>query len=198
MSNYELLPSEQSIFTEIYLPKRPDLQGMLYHILTNGFDGDHVEAYFNDPARKTDILSFLSTSLPMLKGWNSTIINHLKQILQGYSLYEVDGVFKHPSTGKPMRERVQVIRVFLKPDYSNLSNATVFTEKQQNAILSRQVLEWWSVQPDDRSTKEDLQGFQLELFQWVQAAVLFIYGFIIYQLQEELLTKSPSEQEQEI
>lgn len=128
---YAVRPNEPCIFVEIFLPKKAELQGILYETLTQGFRRQIVIRHFlnADPGKKQAILEMLG------KGWTvfpavyptEIEIQAFPRLFFGYSTYEVDGVFLKEEAGKPkdadddewysiVEDRTQLIRLIFKYD----------------------------------------------------------------------------------
>ncbi len=126
---YAVRPNEPCIFVEIFLPKKAELQGVLYQTLTQGFRRQVVINHFLDAdhGKKQAILEMLG------KGWmvfpagypEEMDIQSFPRLFFGYSTYEVDGAFLKEKEEKPIdddddqwysiiEERTQLIRLIFK------------------------------------------------------------------------------------
>src|SRR5690349_15278054 len=130
ISHYEIQPNEPSIFAEFYLPKKANLQGILYEVLTRGCRLIDVKNYFRELKKPEDKDRMDRVRKLARPGWtvlqkdlSAKEIDEFPRIFFGYSMYEVDGVFlkeiaKHE--GDPdenyafTEERTQVIRLIFK------------------------------------------------------------------------------------
>src|ERR1700758_4749588 len=86
---------EPGLYMEIYLPKRAIYQPLLSDVLTKGFEMEHVKDHFLCPEKRRRILNLIGRN----PSWSwfhdyDAFITKLRPFFFGYSMYEVDGVFK--------------------------------------------------------------------------------------------------------
>jgi len=140
---------EQSIFVEIYFPKKVDCQGRVYQALKDGLKEAHVKKYLVDnlehllTGELSQHLHLLDPerygveALPLdLRSRATQRINDYKSRFFGWSMYEVDGVFLGGSR-RTVEERVQVIRLIFKFT-SSLSKK----QKYAHRIPLRALVHW--------------------------------------------------------
>ena len=89
---YRFHEFEPGVFVEIYLPKKAKFQGTLYDTLTKGFNFDNVKDHFLS-SKKSDIWQFLE-KYGRIRDYSEERINVFPELFWGYSVYEVDGVFR--------------------------------------------------------------------------------------------------------
>src|SRR5690349_1145335 len=118
---YRLMPDQAGVFAEIYLPKRSHLQGVLYDTLTAGFKIDYVKEHFRK--KRGEVAAYIENAQ---KYWDAAreiqpaerdylydaAIDQLPDLFYGYSMYEVDGVFRSEDSATGIdEERTQVLRL---------------------------------------------------------------------------------------
>ena len=122
---------------ELYLPKKAEYQGVLYQTLTEGFEPAKVITHFKRKRTKKHIGHFLKHYAHYLMGIEQKdLADELKKRIKdekdekfvpgqssylGYSMYEVDGVFRDQEKQQTEEERTQVIRIIFQPDLEVLT-----------------------------------------------------------------------------
>ena len=160
-SPYRFNYGEPGLFVEIYLPKKAVYQGALYDTLTEGFDLEAVKRHFTESDQ--DVRSFLKGNYEF-RNFTKERVQQLSPSYEGYSLYELDGVFRsHSSQSRPdervsqrgyqlFEERVQVIRLMFLPPIEHLADRG---ESQKELLLAtRRYLRFWT---------HDLHEYQADL-----------------------------------
>jgi|SRR5882724_1970257 len=129
--------SEPGIFVELYLPKRAEYQSVLYETLTHGFNLTDVQTHLRE---KGDEIKRVLQHHEQWRSYSEENIRQLNPFYQGYSMYEVDGVFLTDVKGgtRPVfqQERTQVIRIMFLPDLDALRK-----ELAENKIDHKQMLD---------------------------------------------------------
>ncbi|WP_207458791.1 hypothetical protein [Azospirillum sp. SYSU D00513] len=110
---YLFQPPEHGLQAELYLPKRADFQGILYDTLTQAFDAANVRAYLADAHERAHIVALLRPHWPELVDRMDEIAERLETGIQGYTLYEVDGVYA--GADGVVSERTQIVRMMFVP-----------------------------------------------------------------------------------
>ena len=145
---YRLRPQEIGILVEFYLPKKVSYQGPLHDRLKDALYIDRVKTLLRE--RKEEILPIVEALLNRRglnkDDWEKIIKSIPENMLGGWSMYEVDGVFidrdKHRLVHEQQRkegkeltnvinnedtaiyeERTQVVRLILYPDLVKLRSA---------------------------------------------------------------------------
>lgn len=203
---YLVRPNEPCIFTEIYLPKKAELQGILYETLTEGFKRQTVIDHFlkANKVKKQRILEMLS------KGWtvfpsaypSQKDIRAFPRLFFGYSTYEVNGVFLKEREDKQylddsddnyeiIEELTQVIRLifkyrcfdrpFTEIDFCKASLRDPFSEigtfKDNYPYLR------------DRLTPE-IERALTELDEWIKYVGLFVFGYVLFVICDKIVRLS--------
>jgi hypothetical protein len=193
---------------EIYLPKKAVYQGALYETLTEGFNLNSVRQHFL--TQEANVKRFLKNYVEG-RGYSRADVKNLSPSYEGYSLYELDGVFcdrfsdpllKLTTNGRDYRlieERVQVVRLmFLAPirDFA-------LPHARWPVFAARRFLRFWT--HDLEEYKADLVGTSRRrsphrkassiaaerrlvdgLKGWLDNIGLFVHGYILYKLCERV------------
>ena len=195
-----------SNFVEIYLPKKAAYQGALYDTLKKGFDLVKVKNHFRK--NRVAVKEFLKHH-EELSQYKDEQVENLSPSFNGYSLYELDGVFRYPVMPEPRyklcEERVQVVRLMFLPP-QDLS-------KEEDQLAARRYVRFWTQNTSeyDRdveklSPPEKVGGRKAmakDLYRWLQDVGLFLHGFILFKICKAIEKKAgkvgaPAEREQEI
>lgn len=208
--HYELRPLESGVFAELYLPKKAHYQGLLYETLTDGFDVERVRSHLRDkrheiqkyldgasqywdigPAENTNPEHFL----------NEEFISRFPDLLHGYTMYEVDGVFRSPHTGRIVEERTQIIRLMFITDLDQQFSALSFVDdsnREAAGLLARSYLR--SPHWDRHQFLQDHQVFtSAQVFDswqaneivrltahWARSIAVFLFGYVVHDICEGL------------
>jgi hypothetical protein len=186
---YRFNYGEPGHFVEIYLPKKAVYQGPLYETLTKGFDLDVVRKHLTE--HETDVKEFLQHH-EELRSYTTEQVSRLSPSFNGYSLYELDGVFRSPSMPAPQgelcEERVQVIRLMFLPPENLLAGITDSDEKRQ--LAARRYIRFWTqnmseyladLKRDNRSD-DTYEKIAAKLSKWLGDVALFLHGYILFKL----------------
>jgi hypothetical protein len=181
---YQFHYGDPGLFAEIYLPKKAVYQGMLYDTLTNGFKVNIVKEHLR--YRKEAVQNFLG--LHDYDLYDSQV-EQLTQILQGYSMYEVDGFFWEPGT-PVAEERNQVIRLLFYAPPIGDSEA----QKSTARSVGRQYLRFWTHSLDDFNAEvarprggEFGHKVRSQLSDWLAKINLYINGYIVFKICEGIV-----------
>ena len=203
---YRVHAGEPAIFVEIYLPKKADFQGRLYEALTRGFDLGEVQQHFRDPARRERIRELFrryDARVPL----SDERMGALREVFFGYSLYEVDGVFRGKSgSPKIQEERSQIIRVIFKPDYEGIAERSGATVEAVREMAGER---FHSYRERNGSVLSDAAGRTAEPEKLVAEEIrsfmddvsIFLFGYVVYEICErmaELREDDEKRQEDEI
>ena len=186
MHYYRFYPSEPVLQTEVYLPKKCHFQSRLYTILQNGLDLKTLKAHFLDETKRQKINHLLENYFS-IRDYPTELINDMRQVYYGCSIGEVDGIYYNPETGID-DERSQVIRLIFRPDLSDLFKRYPGNEKYI-IDTSRSIL-GYRFGHELMLTNDELdkiqQDVRVHIISWIQTVGLFIFGFFIYELCEEI------------
>ncbi len=111
---------EHGLQAELYLPKRADFQGVLYDTLTEAFDAANIRAYLADTHPRSHIVQLLERHWPELAHNIDRIAARLSSGIQGYTMYEVDGVYA--GAEGVVSERTQIVRLMFVPGMDALAD----------------------------------------------------------------------------
>jgi hypothetical protein len=189
---YRVHAGEPAIFVEIYLPKKSDFQGRLYEALTRGFDVQEVKHHFKDPERKERIRELFRRYDPRLS-CDDGRVDAMREVLFGYSMYEVDGVFRAQGNGSRgvYEERNQIIRVVFKPDYGGIAERSGATLETVREMAGER---FHAYRERNGSVLSDAAGrtsgpeklVAEELRSWIEDVSLFLFGYVVYELCEKI------------
>jgi hypothetical protein len=189
---YRVHAGEPAIFVEIYLPKKADFQGRLYESLTRGFDVEAVRRHFKEPERRDRIRELFRRYDPRLS-CEGDRVDAMREVLFGYSMYEVDGVFRAPGDGSRgvQEERNQVIRMVFKPDYPGIAERSGATLEAVREMAGERFHAYrernGSVLSDAAGrTSEPEKLVAEELRSWIEDVSLFLFGYVVYELCERV------------
>jgi hypothetical protein len=179
---YEFHFGDPGLFVEVYLPKKAEYQGALYKALTNGFNLALVQEHLR--SNKTKVQSFLRR-LRRVANYSDEQVDQLTAVYQGYSMYEVDGVFNNGTPTKPhlYEERTQIVRLMFVPP------------SDTEPFASRQFLRHWT---HDLARFESEVGANIEggdlgaiardrLVKWLDDISLYINGYILFTICDSIL-----------
>jgi hypothetical protein len=188
---YRVHAGEPAIFVEIYLPKKADFQGRLYEALTRGFDLEEVKQHFQDPARRERIHELFrryDARVPLTEERMAA----LREVFFGYSLYEVDGVFRGKNGGPQIQEeRSQIVRVIFKPDYGGIAERSGATVEAAREMAGER---FHSYRERNGSVLSDAAGRTAEPEKLVAEEIrsfmddvsLFLFGYVVYEICERM------------
>ena len=187
---YEFHPGEASVFVEIYLPKKSRFQRELYNALTDAFDPAKVRAHLGQ--HEARVREFMKD---YYKEFLPEAVETMGRVMDGYSLYEVDGVFYDEASKMVIEERTQVVRIMFRP--------TGLTSDLTPDLKKRVIREYLRFTgkteefPDEVGDRvpiksEDKQG-QLLIDQQVQLLIqqlrlwecqvaMLVFGYIVYKI----------------
>jgi len=199
---YTFHQGESGLFVEIYLPKKAHYQGRLYETLTNGFKENEVKKHFEDQEKRPDIIALLREHYPEFDGKKIDEFcaryecDSFKRIYAGYSMYEVDGVFfdyDKPKNEQISEERTQIIRPMFRPDLADFDNLErerliTLTKTFFRAPLSR--VQYYEEYVSKSHSIQGLTGDEHNLIRYleefVQRVIIFIIGYILYNICNEI------------
>lgn len=207
---YELMPLESGVFAELYLPKKAHYQGLLYETLTNGLNVENVrrhlrtkrkqiQAYLGGAAQYWEITGENSPAPEQFL--NEAFIRRFPDLLYGYTMYEVDGVFRSPHTGEVVEERTQIIRLMFITDLDHVFEALPFIDESNRSaatLLARSYLR--STHWDRDRFWDDHKGFpSASMFDckqgaaiirltadWARCIAVFLFGYVVHDICEGL------------
>ncbi|HEV2854823.1 MAG TPA: hypothetical protein VHC97_18660 [Thermoanaerobaculia bacterium] len=187
---YRVNTGEPGIFVEIYLPKRSELQGSLYDTLTRGFDIEAVREHFRDPEKKERIRELFRHYDPEL-AWDEERTASLREVFFGYSMYEVDGVFRGGDGPRAQEERNQILRVIFKPDYPGIAERSGASVEVVREMAAERLHAYRDThEPDLKSSGGRSSGSEKQVTEeirlWMEDVALFLFGYVVYELCERL------------
>jgi hypothetical protein len=206
---YGVRANEPCIFVEIFLPKKAELQGILYETLTRGFRRQVVIDHFlnADLEKMQAIVEMLG------KGWTvfpaiypqAVEIRSFPRLFFGYSTYEVDGVFLKEKENKPkdkdgdewysiVEDRTQVIRLIFKYECFDRPIEEIDFCK---AALRDPLSEIGTFQENYPYLEErmkrlkdlkhiDIAASVLNLDRWNKYVGLFLFGYLLFNICDKI------------
>lgn len=208
--HYSLRPLESGVFAELYLPKRAHYQGLLYETLTEGIDVEKVRAHLR--GKRCEIQTYLAGAAPY---WDiagpggaapqdfltEEFIDQFPDLLHGYTMYEVDGVFRSPDTGAVVEERTQIIRLMFITNLDEQFSTLQFVNdanRESAGLLARSYLRspHWDRHKflEDHHLFASAQVFDLaqasEIVRvtadWARSIAVFLFGYVVHDICEGL------------
>ena len=125
MTKYQFQNGEIGVMTEFLLPKKIEYQGKLFNSLVKGLNNFSYYDYFNENKLSIEFLLKNYMNLNEMAKINlGKFDKYYNDIFQGYSLYEVDGVYLSKNKNKIgvgyLEERTQIVRFYFIPNYEKL------------------------------------------------------------------------------
>lgn len=127
LKRYKFRNAEIGIMSEIMLPKKIQYQGFVFETLLEGLTGFSFESYYGkNKEHIDDVLETLTSITALTREELRELDRRHADIFKGYSMFEVDGVFRFSDggTGMPkprfVEERTQMLRVFFLPEYDRM------------------------------------------------------------------------------
>jgi hypothetical protein len=190
---YVLQKTELGTNVELLLPKKAYYQGVLYDTLTDGFNPEKVTAYLQDPERSTRIMDYLNAYMTVNKKSYDWYLSKIDKIFKGYSMYEVDGVFYDDESDKIFEECTQVIRMIFRIPHEEIKGRFKSSDFEKLEIF--RVMH--EAQLSDLNIYHDKKEDKLKYFisNWVKILTFFIYGYLLFRIQEHILKLEDKEYE---
>ncbi len=200
--NYRFHNAEKGVMYEIMLPKKIQYQDFLFTSLVNGFRTFTFTGYFQKNRESVRQLFENYSDVLYLKRNNLELFDtDYKPIFQGYSMYEVDGVFRHDDSMNFDEELTQIIRVYFIPDYALIGKrfsayspleilkyADIFFSLSTN--MYRRMQPFYDPEEHFMNAGISYQKKHQELYDyfnnWVDAVSTFVFGYIIHEICQHL------------
>ncbi len=198
---YNFNTAEPGIFVEIYLPKKSYFQGTLYRCLTEGFKLKVVKEFLEGNEKR--VREMFSPESTYLNGYSARV-SRMRGVFTGYSLYEVDGVFKGDGDSPPFEERTQVVRIMFRPE-SVMGPDGIAGQKRKELIKGYlrthadrdlYVEEYRSSEVTDNALAE--KEMLRDLIEWEAEVALFLFGFLLRNICDKIQTDEDVFDEEEI
>ncbi|MBP2315059.1 hypothetical protein [Azospirillum soli] len=189
---YLFQPPEHGLQAELYLPKRADFQGVLYDTLTEAFDAANIRAYLANLHTRSHIVTLLERHWPELAHNIDAIAARLCSGIQGYTMYEVDGVYA--GAGGVVSERTQIVRLMFVPGLDAMAaRVTLDPDPERNRARVRdeaQILlrnygadaAFFKARNEDALKRGAIPAELLDLCRtledWVEEVGLVLYGYV--------------------
>jgi hypothetical protein len=195
---YQFHYGQPSNFVEIYLPKKAAFQGALYDTLKDGFDLKKVKKHLRD--NRAAVQEFLKHHEELSK-YTEKQIDRLSPSFNGYSLYELDGVFRYPPMPaepyKLAEERVQVVRLMFLPPKKLLSSVSA-DSKEERELAARRYVRFWTqnlreYNADVKRSQRKVRGRKAMarvLKDWLEDVGLFLHGYILFKICQAIEEKA--------
>lgn len=199
---YHFHNAEIGVMFEIMLPKKIQYQDFFFNALVNGLQTFSFSTYFEE--NKTSVKQLFeeySDYLASKRVELELFDRDYAAIFQGYSMFEVNGVFRHEKSNVFDEELTQVVRVYFLPDYEDMSKrfpafsrieilkfADNFFTQHKN--MYRRLNQFYDVAGKDVLGDDHIQEEQKVLYDylnyWVDAIALFVFGYIIHEICKHL------------
>ena len=186
---YEYHAEEPAVLMELYLPKKPQFQGILYDTLTNGFNYEFLKSYFSDPDTWNGIMEFFRQNYPNYTKLTADLVEQMDWMLGGYSLYEVDGVFSGEYQREPIAERTQVVRLIFRPDFDGIQALHPDVDRSDLLNACNSYFEDINLPSIKiiQDYKDEKNGTIRKMVNdWLKALILLVYGYIIKSISDKI------------
>jgi hypothetical protein len=201
---YRFHNAELGVMYEIMLPKKIQYQDFLFNSLVNGLRTFSYTKYFRENKESfmqlfedyTDAINLKKNDLELFDA------NYLDMI-KGYSMYEVYGVFRQADSYNFDEELTQIVRLYFIPDYAGIAKkfpgftineiqtyADMFFSLYKN-MYRRQ--EGFPASPEillrhGLTSPERYEPLHTYYTHWVDAAMLCVFGYIVHEICRHLST----------
>lgn len=178
---YQFQAPEHGVLVEMYLPKRADFQGVLYDTLTEAFDAAKIRAWLADPHGRGHVELLLRRHWPELVARLDSVAGRLQAGIQGYTLYEVDGVYA--GAQGVVSERTQVVRLMFLPPLDELAGRIALDPARLRDEAKR-LLRGYGADSGFLKAREpgvapEVVALCEALEDWVDEVGLILFGFIM-------------------
>lgn len=143
-----------------------------------------VKKHFRASALRPEINALIGRFMPW-SNYDDAYIDALRPFLYGYSMYEVDGVFKSdiPQSSSVVEERTQVIRMLFRLDVAALTQEIGLGMDQFNFVRARacdylRAHERHNVVKSAKANKRKKVYEATEL--WRNQLGFFIFGYLVF------------------
>lgn len=199
---YRFHNAEVGVMFEIMLPKKIQYQDFLFNALVNGLQNFSFSTYFEQ--NKASVLQLFEDYSDYLIGMKPEVAlfdTDFAAIFQGYSMFEVNGVFRHEKSRVFDEELTQIVRVYFLPEYENMfkrfpdfSKIEIlkFTDNFFNlhTNMYRKLRQYYDLPEQPGSGDDAGQERQKVLYDylqnWVDAVTLFVFGYIVHEICKNL------------
>ena len=219
-------------FVEVYFPKKFIFQPIIFRTLREGHDEESVKTYLKINAR--DLLNELAEYPNLLNPYRfsqrkrpkepeSPLIKSKKRfdmyksLFQGWSMYEVDGVF-FSRRGHAYDERVQVVRLMFRFKgrctriarrmgcYDVLRSIILFSMPHQGLLETEMVWDNESreqflalhsnwPEPKKKFVRSYYKGITKEVRKWLDDIAIFVFGYLVRKFSQSVLKSKQFEEE---
>jgi hypothetical protein len=154
--------------------------------LSEGFDCEKVREHLKK--RRDEVREFLADHHEHCR-YTAAQAENLSPSYNGYSLYELDGVFRGREN-KLDEERVQIIRLMFLPPTERLERVA---SKEKRQLAARRYMHFWTQNFDEY--RKDLKFCKRPsaerkiariLNTWLKDVGLFLHGYILFKLCEKI------------
>jgi len=189
MTFYRMSGYEPGTYMEIYLPKKALYQQFLFRVLTRGLDIEAVREHFRSEERRPGILRLLGPNSPW-SAYTPDYVAQLRPFLYGYSMYEVDGVFRGPEESKDavVEERTQVLRLLFRMDLDQVARDAK-AETVDRKVLRATVCDYLCAH-DRQAALQNSTGQERRINEvaqtWRDQLGFFVFGYIVYELGKNI------------
>ena len=201
---YQFQIFNPGVLAELYLPKKAEYQGALYKTLTEGFEPEKVIKHFRSHRTQKHIGHFLKHFSHYLMGvekenMGDEIIKRIKddKVVPGqsgyigYSMYEVDGVFRGGDEQPIVEERTQVIRIIFQPELTALTDNLKEDFRVDPIDVISKAMEYLGSSPAEKQKMAGVADDMVErviryLQQWHIDTGLFLFGYIVFAICQHL------------
>ena len=200
--NYRFHNAEKGVMYEIMLPKKIQYQDFLFSSLVDGIRSFTFSDYFkrNEESVK-QLFEKYSDIIYLKKDTLERFDTDFNPIFQGYSMYEVDGVFRHDNSVAFDEELTQIIRIYFIPDYLGIAKrfpdyshleilkfADTFFSLSTNMYRRMQQFIHTEEEIRNGGTSHPHKHHELSDYfnNWVDAVSIFVFGYIIHEICRHL------------
>lgn len=201
---YLQMPHELGVLVEFYIPKKAEYQGPLHDHLRAALEPKRFRKVLRN--EKGNILPALRKFLEwrqVRKPWDRVVADIPTDLFDGWSMYEVDGVFLDREKRPPQifEERTQVVRLIIRPNLTEIGRVAGFKQGSGKELVRFLVREF--MRHETARAEDLLAGFNKEAIarfpnrralgnacryidRWITAAGVFVFGYLVWSVADAI------------
>lgn len=198
MTQYRMCSDETILMTEIYLPKKVRYQGIVYETLKECLGFISIDDIIQKMSISKDKrIALLSRHYPELSDHYEArldkfnfVFGSYTDLFSGFSMYEVDGVFRSEDGKRVYEERTQIIRIFFRPRFENLATKfdveEDFFERLYKIYFRSEVHDYEFVISKNSLTEKETSVIRF-IDEWIECIGIFLFGFVMYEITQKII-----------